>query len=105
MLSSKRSNRVVYVVPFIPSFTINVYLRSEFCVVMSVTISTQKRCSVRLYFQLFVRGLMSYLRYLYLLAKWCPTHIVLCFYFAFLCLVYTMVPVSLDFPFLIAPKF
>ena len=42
MLSSKRSNRVVYVVPFIPSFTINVYLRSEFCVVMSVTISTKK---------------------------------------------------------------
>ena len=29
-------------------------LRSEFRVVMSVTISVQKRCSVRLYLQLFV---------------------------------------------------
>jgi hypothetical protein len=38
-----------------------VSLRSEFCVVMSFTISTQKRCSVRLYLQLFVGGLMSYL--------------------------------------------
>ena len=105
MLSSKRSNRVVQVVPFMPSFTINVSLRSEFCVVMSVAISTQKRCSVRLYLQLFVGGLMSYLRYLYLLMQWCPTLIVLCFYFAFLCLVYTMVPVSLHCPFLIAPNF
>jgi hypothetical protein len=48
------------------SFTINVSWCSEFCGVISVTISTQKRCSVRLYLQLFVGGLMSYLRYLYL---------------------------------------
>ena len=48
---------------------------------------------------------MSYLRYLYLLVQWCPTHIVLCFYFPYLCLVYTMVPISLDFPFLITPNF
>ena len=41
-----------------------VSLRSELRVVMSVTISTWKRCSVRLYLQLFVGGLMSYLRYL-----------------------------------------
>ena len=36
--------------------------------VMSATISTYKRCSVRLYLQLFVRNFMSYLRYLSLLA-------------------------------------
>jgi len=39
-------------------------LRSEFRVVMPVTISAHKWCSVRLYLQLFVGGLMSYLRYL-----------------------------------------
>ena len=39
------------------------YLRSEFRVVMSVTISASTRCSVRLYLQLFVAGNMSYLRY------------------------------------------
>jgi len=39
-------------------------LRSEFRVVMSVTISALKRCSVRLYLQLVVWGCMSYLRYL-----------------------------------------
>ena len=48
---------------------------------------------------------MSYLRNLYLLAYWCPTHIVLCFYFAFLCLVYTIVPVFLDFTFMITLHF
>ena len=37
-----------------------VYLRSEFRIVMSVKISASKR----LYLQLFVEGLMSYLRYL-----------------------------------------
>jgi hypothetical protein len=31
---------------------------------MSVMISALKRCSVRIYLQLFVEGLMSYLRYL-----------------------------------------
>jgi hypothetical protein len=36
-----------------------VSLRSEFRVVMSVTISAYKLCSVRLSLQLFVRGLMS----------------------------------------------
>ena len=35
---------------------------------------------------------------------WCPTHIVLCFYFVFLRLVYPMLPVSLDCPFLITPS-
>jgi hypothetical protein len=45
-----------------------VSLRSVLCVVMSVTISPLKRCSVHLYLQLFVGGLMSYLRYTCLLA-------------------------------------
>ena len=35
---------------------------------------------------------------------WCPTHIVLCFCFAFLRLVNPMLPVSLDCPFLFAPS-
>jgi len=34
---------------------------------------------------------------------WCPTHIVLCFCFVILRLLYHMLPVSLDCPFLIAP--
>ena len=37
-------------------------LRSEFRVVMSVRISVEKRCSVRLYLKVFVEGLMAYLR-------------------------------------------
>ena len=36
---------------------------------------------------------------------WYPAHIVLCFFVLFvLCLVYSMLPVSLDFPFLVAPS-
>jgi len=45
-----------------------VSLRSEFRIVMPVTISELKRCSVRLYLQLFVGGRMLYLRYLCLFA-------------------------------------
>jgi hypothetical protein len=56
-------------------------LRSEFCVVMSVTISAYKRCSVRLYLQLFVRGCMSYLCYLCLLAHSGVLHILCCGFF------------------------
>ena len=75
--------------------------RSEFCVVMSVTISA---CSVRLYLQLFVGGLMPYLRYLCLLAYSGVQHISGCvaFCFVFLRLVYPMLPVSLDCSFAIA---
>ena len=62
------------------------------------------RCSVRLYLQLFVGGLMSYQRYLCLLTYNGVQHI-LCyvFCFVFLCLVYPNLPISLDFKFLIAP--
>jgi hypothetical protein len=81
-----------------------VSLRSFICVVKFVTIYVWKRCPVRLFLQLYVGGLMSYLSYLCLLAHsgvqhilccvfwfacfrivscvWCcPTHIVLCFLF------------------------
>ena len=51
-------------------------------------------------FQLFAEGLMSYLRYLRLFVYIGVQHI-LCF--VFLRLVCPMLPVSLDFPFLIAP--
>jgi hypothetical protein len=60
-----------------------VSLRSEVRIVMPVTILELKRCSVRLYLQLFVGGRMLYLRYLFLFAYMCPTHIVLCFLFLF----------------------
>ena len=80
-----------------------VSLHSEFSVVVSFTISTLKRCSVRLYLQLFVRELMSYLRYLCLLAYSGVQHI-LCCVFVCLRLGYTMLPVSLDCLYLIAPS-
>ncbi len=53
---------------------------------------------------------MSYLLYLCVFAYSgvphivCPTHSVLCFCFAFLRIVYPVVPFSLDCPFLIAPS-
>ena len=52
---------------------------------------------------LFVGGLVSYLRYLCLFVHSGVQNIVLCFCFVFLRLVYLMLPVSLDSPFLIAP--
>jgi hypothetical protein len=73
-----------------------VSLRSYFRVVISVTISACKGCSVCLYLQLFVGGLMSYLCYLCLLAYSGVQHILFC-----LRLVYPLLPVSLDCPFLI----
>ena len=42
-------------------------LRSEFRVVMSITNSASKQCSLRLYLQLFVGVLISFLHYLCLL--------------------------------------
>jgi hypothetical protein len=49
-----------------------------FCVVLSVTISTLKRCSVRLYLQLSVGGLMSYLYYMCLFTYSGVQHISCC---------------------------
>ena len=80
-------------------------LRSEFRVVMVVAISACKRYSVRLYLQLFVRGLMSYLRYL------CWRIVVsnaYCFVFSLClsssCVHYICLPVSLDCVVLIGPS-
>jgi hypothetical protein len=41
--------------------------------------------------------------FVFVCALWYPTHIVLCFCFVFRRVVYPMFPVSLDYPFLIAP--
>ena len=46
-----------------------------------VTISTYNRCSVRLYLQLFVGNIMSYLCYLYLFAHSGVQHILCCVFF------------------------
>jgi hypothetical protein len=48
-------------------------------------------------------GLMSHLRYLCLFVYCGFQHISCCFSFVFLHLVYPMLPVSLDYPFVIAP--
>jgi len=50
---------------------------------MSVTISVYNRCSVHLYLQLFVGGLMSYLRYLCLSAYCGLQHILCCVFVLF----------------------
>ena len=76
-----------------------VSLRSEFHVAVSVTISTLTRCSVCLYLQLFVKGIMPYLRYLCLLAHSGVQHIFVCLFFKFFCV---LLPISLDCPFLVA---
>jgi len=61
-----------------------------------------KRCSVRLYLQLFVGGIVFYLRYLCLFACSGVQHILCCvFCLVFLRLVYIMLPVSLYCRFII----
>ena len=93
---------------FVFFFALSYYVssRSEFRVVMSYAISLkEKLCSVCLYLQLFVGGRMSYLPYLclfvYMLSN---TYYVVVFCFIFLRLVYPMLAVSLDCPFLVAPS-
>ena len=79
-----------------------VSLRSEFRVVMSVTMSVSKRCSVRLCLHVLVGGLMSYLHCLWLLACGDVRHVLCCgFFFRIVC---PELPVSLDCLFLIAPS-
>ena len=70
-------------------------------VVMTVTISASKRCSVRLYRQLFVGGCMSYILFICLRIVVSNTCFVLGFFLRF---VYPMLPVSLDCPVFIAPS-
>jgi hypothetical protein len=74
-------------------------LRSEFRVVMSVTISAWKRCSVRLYLQLLVGGTHLLFTLFVFFVYSGVQHVLLCC--VFLPLVYTMLPVSLDCPILI----
>ena len=61
-----------------------------------LTIIHKARCV-----KLFVGGFMSYLRYLYLLVYRGVQHLLCCL---FLRLMYPMLPVSLDCPFLIGPS-
>ena len=95
---------------------------------MSVMILALKRCSCRLYLQLFVGSISSYLYYLCLFAYYGVQHVlastwadprilvgsVLLIFLVFcvllfgllvfvLCLVYPMLSVALDCPFLLAP--
>jgi hypothetical protein len=72
--------------------------------VMSVTISALKRCSVHHYLQLFVGGLMSYLRYLCLFAYIGVQHILCCVFVLFFFVLLRMLPVSMDCPFLVDPS-
>jgi hypothetical protein len=83
-------------------FAVSYYMSlcSEFRVMTSVT---QEWCSVRVYLQLFVGGLMSYLRYLCLFAHSGVQSIMSCVFLC-LCPVYPMLPVSLDCSFLIVPS-
>ena len=96
-----------------------VYLGTEFHVVMSVTISSSQRCSVRLYSQLFVvlftllclfanSGIQHILFYFILNFGGGVCFVLFCFCWFFIgggsssCVPY--VAVSLDCPFLIAPS-
>ena len=81
-----------------------VSLRSDLRVVMSA----YKRCSVRLYLQLFVEWLISYLCCLCLFAHSGIQHILCCVFVLFVFVMYLvcpMLPGSLDCPFLIAPRY
>ena len=69
---------------------------------MSFTISSQYRCQLRFYFQLFVGGRISYLHYFCLCSYIGVQHILCCiFVFVFLRLVYPKLSVPLDCPFVI----
>ena len=50
----------------------------------------------------FRRAYVIFTLFVFVYAQCCPTHIVLCFGFVFLRLVYSILPVSLDCPFLTA---
>jgi hypothetical protein len=79
----------------------NVFLRSEFPVVIFITISTLKRCPVRLWFQEEDPCLIYVICVCLHIAvsnKYCVV-----FLFCFPRLVYPMLPVSLDCPFFDCP--
>jgi hypothetical protein len=81
-------------------------LRAEFRGVMSLTISAYKRCSVRLYLQLFVWGsCLFYVMCVCLPIVVSNTYCVVVFFSVFFwCFVYPILPVSLDYPLFIAPS-
>jgi len=86
-----------------------VSLLSEFRVVMSVVISAWKRCSVCLFLQLFVGGIMSCLHLfghdgfqnIYCVEFVLFFVVLFCLFFDLVC---PILPVSLDCQFLIAPS-
>jgi len=64
-------------------------------------------CAVCLCLQLFVGGLVSYSRYLCLFADSGVQYILICVFVLFffvLCLVYPVLPLFLDYPFVFAPS-
>ena len=73
----------VLLIVFVFGWSYYVFLRSEFRVVMSITISTLTLCSVRLYLQLVVGGLMSCLRCLCLFSYSGVQHILCCVFALF----------------------
>jgi hypothetical protein len=92
--------------------------RSTFCMMGATTLcrniydsglSSFREFLIMLIAQLYVKIdlLLTYGKHLndrvISLERWCPTHIVLCLCFVFLRLMYSMLPVFLDCPFLIAP--
>ena len=91
----------VYEWPFMSKFWWN--HRVAFPIAILFT-SNGLRCLIHLYPQLLPGGLMSYLRYLCLFTYSGVQHILCCvFALFFFRLMYPMLPVSLDCPFLIAP--
>ena len=99
-------DKQLIVLQFLCCPIISVSLLSEFRVVMSVMISAYKRCSIRLYLQLFVVGLMSYLRQLCSFEQSGVQRLLCCVLcFVLLCLVHPMLLVSLDCAFVIALRY
>jgi hypothetical protein len=76
-------------------------LRSEFCVVMSVTIYAYKRCTVRLYLQLFCRSVHVLFTLFIFVCHSDVQHILCCVFVLFF---FALLPVSLNCPFLISPS-
>jgi hypothetical protein len=75
---------------------------SHFCIhIVIVLLISLSPCSVRLYLQLFVGELSSYLRYLCLLANSGVQHILCCVFVLF---VFVLLPVSLVCPFFSAAR-
>ena len=71
---------------------------------MSMTISAQRLCSVRLCFRLFEgASCLVYVIFVCLRAWWYPAHVAFCSCFVSLRLVCPMLPVSLDCPFFYCP--